>query len=102
MNARDFNQWWREHGRQELRELLMAEWDPIGVADAPEAYDEYDFYLEPVLGLLRGGADAAEIAEYLDRVEIEQMELGEPTEQVSDQQLDVGARIVKWYAASTD
>jgi len=94
--------WWQEHGRQELRELLMAEWDPIGVADAPEAYDEYDSYLEPLLVLLRGGADAAEIAEYLDRVEIEQMGLGEQAEQLSDQLLEVGMRIVKWYAASAD
>jgi hypothetical protein len=99
MNASAFNQWWQEHGHRELRELLMAEWDPIGAADAPEAYDEYDRYLEPVLGLLRGGADAAEIAEYLDRVEIEQMELGE---QPSDQLLEVGMVIVNWYAAATN
>jgi hypothetical protein len=34
----------REH-RAKVREVLMREWDPIGVRDAPEAQDEYDSYV---------------------------------------------------------
>lgn len=45
-----------------LRQLLNA-WDPIGVADAVQ--DEYDCMLVPLLQRLRGGADQAEIGEFL-------------------------------------
>ncbi|MEV8005337.1 MULTISPECIES: hypothetical protein [unclassified Streptomyces] len=45
-----------------LRQLLN-EWDPIGVAD--EVPDEYDCMLAPLLGMLRRGADQAEIAAFL-------------------------------------
>lgn len=27
--------WWKRNGEQELRRLLMEEWDPIGVSDFP-------------------------------------------------------------------
>lgn len=32
---------------QAIREALMKEWDPIGVAHIPEAQDEYDGYVAP-------------------------------------------------------
>ena len=31
--------------RCHIRGVLMAEWDPIGVSDIPEAADEYDSYI---------------------------------------------------------
>ena len=49
-----------------IRKLLMPEWDPIGVADIPEAQDEYDSYIPGIYRLLREHADLAAIASYLN------------------------------------
>ena len=54
-------------------EVLHYIWDPIGVAGAPGARDEYDSYLSQVFKLLRDGAQGEEIADYLVRVETESM-----------------------------
>lgn len=69
----DWQAWWEERGERELRCILMTAWDPLGVADAPEAWDEYDEYLAGVarhLGVT-ADADAAEeaIADWLSHVE---------------------------------
>jgi hypothetical protein len=53
----------------------MSEWDPIGVNDIPEATDEYDGYVGPVLDLLNASASSDEIAAYLRNVETERMNL---------------------------
>lgn len=49
-------------------EVLHYVWDPIGISRAPEARDEYHAYLPDVYGLVRCGANAAEIANYLSGV----------------------------------
>ena len=48
----------------QLRSQLLA-WDPIGVADAPEAHDEYDCLLSPLMHRLSDGASAAEVGDWL-------------------------------------
>ena len=35
-----------------IREVLLRDWDPIGVAEIPEAVDEYDDYIHEIHGLL--------------------------------------------------
>jgi hypothetical protein len=60
----------------EIRKVLMNEWDPIGVADIPEAQDEYDSYIPQVITLLLKSATPEEIAEYLSTVEAREMGLG--------------------------
>jgi len=47
-----------------LRELLLA-WDAIGVAGAPEAADEYDCMLSPLMHQLHEGADEVKIRDWL-------------------------------------
>jgi HEAT repeats len=48
--------WWRLTGAGQLRTLLMGVWDPLGVADTPGAYDEYDSYAGQIFNkLLEGG-----------------------------------------------
>jgi hypothetical protein len=68
--------------RSETRAILMADWDPIGVNDVPEAADECDSYIGGVYELPEQGASAEGIRAYLRRVEIEAMEMvdasGEP------------------------
>lgn len=97
MTLSDQRRWWESGGRQGLRDLLMTHWDPIGVADAPEAADEYDECLEPVAGILAAGGGPRDVAEYLARVEREMMELGPVT---AGDLLELGERIVQWYASA--
>jgi hypothetical protein len=47
--------------RRNIRRILMAEWDPIGVCDIPDAALEYDGYIGGVYELLERGASAAHI-----------------------------------------
>ena len=52
--------------RARVRDVLMREWDPIGVSGVPEAADEYDRYVGTVYVMLmdeRASADS--IAAYL-------------------------------------
>ncbi|GAA3654842.1 hypothetical protein ACG5V6_07150 [Streptomyces chitinivorans] len=76
-----------------LRHLLN-EWDPIGVADAVQ--DEYDCMLAPLLQRLRGGADQAEIGEFL-RHELEE-HFGLPP--LPSEPEAMAARLVSWWTAA--
>jgi hypothetical protein len=50
-------------------------WDPIGVAGAPGARDEYYSYLPQVFAWVRDNADPEEIVAYLVQVEEKSMGL---------------------------
>lgn len=50
--------------RRQLRELLLAR-DAIGVAGAPEAADEYDCMLSPLMHQLHEGPDEVKIRDWL-------------------------------------
>ena len=56
-------------------EVLHYVWDPIGVAEAPTARDEYYSYLPQVFGLLKANANTEKIADYLYKISTEQMGL---------------------------
>ena len=58
---------------QRTDEVLHYVWDPIGVANAPMARDEYHGYLPQVFRLLKEGALAEEIAIYLESIATERM-----------------------------
>ena len=49
----------------------MKTWDPIGIADEPLAWSEYDSYLDPIGGQLREGAGRDDLARYLSFVATE-------------------------------
>jgi hypothetical protein len=53
----------RESWRQ-VRRLLM-EWDLVGVAGSPEAADEYDCMIGPILHRLFEGADTHSLADWI-------------------------------------
>ncbi len=44
---------------QQIREILMRDWDPIGVPNLPA--DEYDMYIGSIYGLIVRGASVDEI-----------------------------------------
>jgi len=51
-----------------IHDVLINEWDPIGVNDAPEAQDEYDDYIPAVFQLITDGARDEVIANHLEHI----------------------------------
>ena len=60
--------------QRRIGEVLLRNWDPIGIKDVPQAQDEYDAYIGGVYRLLVSDATAKEIAQHL--VDIETKQLG--------------------------
>jgi hypothetical protein len=60
---------------ENIRNVLLHDWDPIEVANEPLAQSEYDSYVGGVYRLLASGASEEEIADHLWRIETEAMEL---------------------------
>lgn len=58
-----------------VREILINEWDPIGVWATPEAQDEYDSYVPQICGLLMKAASKEAVFEHLWHIETAHMEL---------------------------
>jgi hypothetical protein len=76
-------------------EVMHYLWDPIGVAGAPAARDEYYGYLPVVYGMLKQGSDETALANYLSEISTEGMGLS------SDPQLHmkVARILVRWREA---
>lgn len=60
-----------------IREILVDEWDPIGVKDEPLAQDEYDSYTGYIAKLIIENRGDMAIAQHLQRLESQSMGLGE-------------------------
>lgn len=60
---------------QQIKDLLLREWDPIGVQAIPEAQDEYDGYVPTLHSMLISRKPAHEVFEYLLWLETEHMGL---------------------------
>lgn len=58
-----------------VRQILIAQWDPIGVGDVAEAQDEYDRYAAEIAAAIGNNAAAEEIASHLLNIEVERMGL---------------------------
>ena len=63
-----------------IRRVLLHDWDPIGVADVPEAADEYDSYIGAVYRLLASGADEQQLAVHLAAIQTDRMGLPQAPE----------------------
>lgn len=77
-----------------IRDVLLREWDPIGVAGIPEAADEYDSYISQVHGLLLRQKPLHELIDFLWWAETEHMGLAgnrRRTEQVAERLLRLRA-----------
>jgi len=61
--------------QERIRQVLLHEWDPIGVSDMPEAQDEYDSYVGGIYRLLASGASEYQIIERLYNLETVSMGL---------------------------
>jgi hypothetical protein len=60
---------------QRIKNVLLHEWDPIGVQDIPEAQDEYDGYVPRIYAMLISRKPVHEVLEYLWWAEKEHMGL---------------------------
>ena len=61
--------------QERIRQVLLHEWDPIGVSDILEAQDEYDSYVGGIYRLLASGASEYQLTERLHNLETESMGL---------------------------
>lgn len=59
----------------QIKDLLLKEWDPIGVQAIPEAQDEYDGYVPTLCSMLIARTPVHEVFEYLLWLETEHMGL---------------------------
>jgi hypothetical protein len=56
-----------------IADLLLAQWDPLGVRDVPGPHSEYAAQAHAVYGLLARGASSVQIERYLHQVASEQL-----------------------------
>jgi hypothetical protein len=91
--------WWRATGERELTCILMTAWDPVGVSDVPDAWDEYEHYVPGVAYRLRDAPDEdaaiEQVADYLNHVERDFM--GELTDERRRSNGYLAATLVAWH-----
>jgi hypothetical protein len=58
-----------------VREVLLNDWDPIGIRDVPTAQDEYDGYVMTIVQMILSGKSLLELCERLLEIEIDAMGL---------------------------
>lgn len=76
-----------------IREVLMKYWDPIGVKDIPEAQDEYDSYVGGIYRKLVSGVSDEDLIDHLNTVESESMGLSGGSDKKNKQLLNVVKRL---------
>jgi len=76
-------------------EVLHYLWDPIGVANVPEARDEYYGYLPGVFALLKDGGNEDEIARHLGAISTERMGLSANV----DHDRTIARHLLAWKAS---
>ncbi len=54
-----------------VREVLLHQWDPVGISDVPAVHDEYDPYVVPIARMVEDGDSVAAIASHLLKLEFE-------------------------------
>ncbi|HEY0077582.1 MAG TPA: hypothetical protein VGB73_02980 [Pyrinomonadaceae bacterium] len=70
--------------QEKIRQILLHEWDPIGVSDVPEAQDEYDSYVGGIYRLLASGASEHQVVERLYQLETVSMGLDGERERLGE------------------
>ncbi len=80
--------------RMRVDEVLHYLWDPIGVSDVPEARDEYYSYSSTAFIMLKTGATAADITNYLRKSRIEHIGMGRGVDLMGED--EIGEILVNW------
>jgi hypothetical protein len=96
MSGEERSEWWRQHGLDELRDLLN-EWDPIGVMDEPDWPDnEYESLIAPLRERLDGGTTAGALEVYLEEYVRDHIGVDPDV----DRESRLASRLVDWYSAA--
>ena len=94
MDLQEWCYWYKRRGAGRLRHIMMRYWDPIGVAGAPGARDEYDSYIGLVADLLREGRSVDQVADLLQSIRTNLME--QPIDRGTD--LRAAEALHRWYS----
>jgi hypothetical protein len=57
--------------RANVRQLLLQDWDPVGIRDVAAAQDEYDLYVDPIARIVERGESEEAITKYLLELEFD-------------------------------
>jgi hypothetical protein len=69
----------REYIEQSIGQLLLEQWDPLGVHDDVDRKHEYTPYAHELYTLLARGASDVQITRHLHRIELEELHRPELT-----------------------
>jgi len=69
----------REHIEQSIGQLLLDQWDPLGVHDQADRKDEYTPYAHELYTLLARGASDVQLTRHLHRIELDELHRPELT-----------------------
>jgi hypothetical protein len=56
-----------------IRQVLISDWDPIGIGDEKGLADEYDAYVAPVYRILVGARSEKDLIEQLRQIEVDEI-----------------------------
>jgi hypothetical protein len=84
---------------RQMRVILARDWDPIGVADVPGAFDEYFSYVRGAYDVAVETRSAEAVASHLIAIECDRMDL--PRRSVSSV-LPVGEKFVQLVSEITE
>ncbi len=59
--------------REQIRRILIHDWDPHNAERAEAAHHTYDGYISPLVDLIRSGADEEAVIDFLKEREAETM-----------------------------
>ena len=77
---------------QAVHSAVLHEWDPIGIGNIPEAWDEYDAYVPKICELLKLPNSRSDVVSYLWWLATEQMGLSgnkQVTEDFADRLIQI-------------
>jgi hypothetical protein len=77
-----------------LKEILLHDWDPIGISEFPEASDEYDSYLGLIFKSIHEGVTEQNLANQLSEIETNQMGLSNRN---ADDLIPVAIKLIRAY-----
>jgi hypothetical protein len=64
--------------QESIHDILLRDWDPIGINDVSEAQDEYDSYIGGVYRLVASHYSIDQLVDYLATIESQTMGLDVP------------------------
>ncbi|MBI5208820.1 MAG: hypothetical protein HY927_02460 [Elusimicrobia bacterium] len=62
-----------EEAKKDIAQILLEDWDPKGILESPESWDEYDSYVDEIYRLLESRAAPESVADHLAMLETKLM-----------------------------